>query len=135
MSPFIYDATVRMYDTDAAGILYFASQFRLAHDAFEALLDAEGFSLKHLFSTSEFLFVIVHAESDYKDSLRLGDPVSLHTHVSRIGTTSFTMHYDIYHGEILAGSVETVHVCIDKDTRKKRSIPDNYRRALETYHD
>lgn len=136
MKTFIHQSVVRMYDTDAAGIIYFSSQFRLAHDAFEALMDAEGFSLRDLFSTSPFLFVIVHAESDYMDSLRLGDIVTIHVSVSRVGSSSFTMHYELYSDDVHKGRVETVHVCIDRETRRKEPIPSLYREALTSYrHD
>lgn len=129
--------TVRMYDTDAAGILYFGSQFRFAHDAFEALLAEEGFTFQHLFEKSPFIFVIVHAESDYKHSLHVGDQLEVETEVSHIGTTSFTLSYSFYkkteNEPILAGTAKTIHVCIDKITRKKRLLAPEYVNALAKY--
>ncbi|MBU1694514.1 MAG: hypothetical protein KJ726_01965 [Verrucomicrobia bacterium] len=36
---------VRMHDTDAAGIIFFTSQLRMAHEAFESFLDSVGLGL------------------------------------------------------------------------------------------
>ncbi len=117
--------TVRMYDTDAAGILYFGNQFRFAHDAFETIMAKSGFSFQQFFDHEPFLFVIVHAESDYLASLHVGDDIIVTTWVDHIGTTSFQVVYDIAKGPDIVGRVKTVHVCIDKQTRKKRPIPDS----------
>lgn len=115
---------VRMHDTDAAGILYFPRQFRFCHDAFEDLFDAMGFSYKDLFHNLNFSFVVVHAESDYKVSLVVGDKLDVHIHLVKIGTTSLTFAYEIFkEGAILTGSAKTVHVCIDRKKRVKMPVP------------
>ena len=129
--------TVRMYDTDAAGILYFGSQFRFAHDAFESLMASEGFTFQRLFEIEPFIFVIVHAESDYQQFMHVGDQLEVETEVAHIGTTSFSLAYSFYkktaNGPILAGTAKTVHVCIDKITRKKRLLAPEYAELLVKY--
>lgn len=123
-----------MYDTDAAGILYFANQFRFAHDAFESLMASEGLNFQQMFEVEPFLFVIVHAESDYKISLKVGDPITVRTWIENIGTTSFSIAYHIYkNDEILVGTAKTVHVCIDKHTREKTPIPEKPLGFLRKY--
>lgn len=125
--------TVRMYDTDAAGILYFGNQFRFAHDAFETLMHEEGLTFQDLFEREPFMFVIVHAESDYLSSLHVGDPIVVQTWVSHIGTTSFHISYEILKGDQLMGRAKTIHVCIDKSTRGKQVFPPKVRGFLEKY--
>lgn len=124
---------VRMHDTDMAGILYFPRQFRFAHEAFEDLVESIGFSFDHLFRTMPFVFVIVHAEADYMQPLHVGDKLRVELHVQKIGTTSFTIHYNIFRGKELTGTALTTHVCLDTHTRKKIHIPEEFRIALEKY--
>lgn len=124
-----------MHDTDMAGILYFARQFRFVHDAFEDFIASEGLNLDTVFREEPFLFVIVHAEADYYHSVRVGDELEIHLAVERIGNTSFTMSYKIFRisGHQLIGSAKTVHVCIEKSSRTKAALPAAFVPSLEKY--
>jgi 1,4-dihydroxy-2-naphthoyl-CoA hydrolase len=131
---FISYNKVRMHDTDMAGILYFAKQFRYVHDALEDLVEKEGFSFDYLFNNSEFVFVIVHAEADYLESVKVGDILEVHVEVEKLGNTSFTMSYKIFKAnDTLMGKAKTVHVCLDAKNRQKVSIPDNLRTVFKKY--
>lgn len=131
---FIAYNKVRMHDTDMAGILYFARQFRFVHDALEDFAESEGYGLHHLFHSKDFVFVIVHAEADYLTTLRVGDELEVHLTVERIGNSSFTLDYQIYKSDaVLCGTAKTVHVTLDSKTRKKIPIPQELRKSLEKY--
>ena len=134
MTKFKHENAVRMYDTDAAGILYFASQFRFVHDSFEALMEHEGVSIQDMFKKSDVIFVIVNANSDYIQPLTLGDKLTIYCHVKRIGATSVTFFYELFKDEELVGKAETTHVCLNKISRTKQVIPDSFRDKLEKYH-
>jgi len=113
-----------MHETDAAGVLFFANQFRLVHDAYETLLESSGLSLKDLLENSAFHLPVVHAETDFKAPLRVGDKVVVRLNVKKTGNTSFTLAHEIYKdGTLLTGAGETVHVCIDKNTGVKIPLP------------
>jgi 1,4-dihydroxy-2-naphthoyl-CoA hydrolase len=133
MVKFIAKNKVRMHDTDMAGILYFARQFRYAHDALEDLLEQEGISFHDLFTEETYAFVIVHCEGDYYMPLRVGDNLEIHLHVEHIGSTSFSLHYDIFRGAELVGTAKTVHVTIDRVERVKIPIPETLRNSLSKY--
>lgn len=124
-----------MHDTDMAGILYFARQFRFAHDTFEDFLESEGVHMDRTFREGKFVFVIVHAEADYLISLRVGDPLEIHLSFERIGTTSFTVAYKIFRlpTQELVGTVKTVHVCIDSKTRTKCPLSEAFLPSLKKY--
>lgn len=124
---FIAQNQVRMHDTDMAGLLYFARQFRFAHDALEDFFASEGYDFDRIFHREDFVFVIVHAEADYYASLKVGDKLEIHLSITHIGNTSFTIQYEIYRGSELIGSVKTVHVCLEAKTRTKIAIPDHIR--------
>lgn len=131
---FVAKNKVRMHDTDMAGILYFPRQFRFAHDALEDFVESEGFSFKQVFNEEKFVFVIVHCEADYYSHLRVGDEVNVHVFVERIGSSSFTMVYELYkldHSHV--GSAKTIHVTIDRVSREKIPIPSILRKTLEKH--
>lgn len=121
---FITHNKVRMHDTDMAGILYFARQFRFVHDALEELVEKEGLDFDTLFNRSDFVFVIVHVEADYLAPVKVGDVLEVQVEVENLGVSSFTMSYTIYKGKkVLMGKAKTVHVCLDAKTRKKIPLP------------
>lgn len=131
---FITKNKVRMHDTDMAGILYFPRQFRFAHDALEDMVESEGLGFDQMFTREDFVIVIVHAESDYITPLRVGDSLEIHVGVERIGTSSFTVHYQIFKADkTLTGTAKTVHVTLDRKTRKKVPIPEKARKMLMKY--
>lgn len=131
---FITYNKVRMHDTDMAGILYFAKQFRYVHDALEDLVEKEGFNFDYLFNNSDFVFVIVHAEADYLEPVKVGDLLEVHVEVESMGTSSFTMSYKIFKAnDTLIGKAKTVHVCLDAKTRTKIPIPDSLRNVFQKY--
>lgn len=132
---FIAQNTVRMHDTDMAGILYFARQFRFAHDALEDFMHSEGVKFQDLFKKKEYAFVIVHAEADYIAPVQVGDFLEVHLTVARLGVTSFTLNYQIYRksDNLLIGTAETVHVTIDPKTRKKIHLPAKLKTLLSKH--
>lgn len=131
---FIAQNVVRMHDTDMAGILYFAKQFRYAHDALEDFVASEGLSFDLVFHGDHFVFVIVHCEADYLSPLRVGDKLEVHLSVEHVGTTSFTISYGIFRKKKeLVGTAKTVHVTLDAKTRKKIPIPDLLRKKLQKH--
>lgn len=131
---FIANNKVRMHDTDMAGILYFPRQFRFAHDALEDFVESEGFDFDALFHEANFVFVIVHCEADYYASMRVGDKLEIHVSVEKIGTTSFTMLYRIYREGKEVGSAKTVHVTLERLSRKKIPLPHEFREMLKKHH-
>lgn len=130
---FISNNRVRVHDTDLAGILYFARQFRFCHDAWEEFIETSGYSFRDIIQLSKHLFVVVHAESDYYNSITAGDPLQVEVRVSHIGNTSFTMAYKIYREGELIGQAKIAHVCLNFKTRIKETIPDDFRKLLQEY--
>jgi 1,4-dihydroxy-2-naphthoyl-CoA hydrolase len=125
---------VRLRDTDAAGMVFFVNYFNFAHETYELFLEENGYSPRRIIQQDSFLLPIVHAESDYHQMIGLEDEITIVLSVNRIGKTSFALVYDYFlENQELVGSVKTVHVCLDKSTLKKRSIPSELRQALKKY--
>lgn len=112
---------IRLRDTDATGVLYFTEQLRMALEAFE-----DRFSLREMIEAQNFLMPIVHAESDYFAPLKVGDEVEISASCTKIGTSSFTLHYRFFcpKRQIEVGRVSIVHVTVSKETEKSIPIPD-----------
>ncbi|MGA8164425.1 MAG: thioesterase family protein [Waddliaceae bacterium] len=125
---------VRMHDIDMAGILYFSRQFRFVHEALEDFMENEGYPFKTIFHDNKFLFVIVHCEADYLAPLKIGDAIEIHLTTKKIGATSFSLFYDIFdESKKRVGTAETVHVVLDRGSRKKIPIPDQLRKMLQKH--
>jgi 1,4-dihydroxy-2-naphthoyl-CoA hydrolase len=123
---------VRMSDTDMAGILYFAHQFQFVHTTLEDFFEKIGLPIHQMFHESPFVFVIVHAAGDYHKPLQVGDLLTIEMCLKKVGRTSFESHFEVKRSGELVGKVQTVHVCLDRLTRKKMEIPLQFRSTLQT---
>ncbi len=129
---FEHRATVRLHHTDAAGIIYFANQFQIAHDAFETFMEQAGLGVRRILAAGEYMLPIVHAESDFKQPLRVGDALVVQLTCERIGDTSFTLCSRLFRADgAEAGRVKIIHVAVASATWKKRPLPDDLRLILE----
>lgn len=129
---FVYRTQIRLKDTDATGVLYFAEQFRMAQEAFEEFLKERGFGLGQLLN-SPYLLPVVHAEADFLAPVMVGDELSISLKVAKIGTSSVTLHCTFHDPErkIDVGRVEIVHVVVDREKRSSVPIPDFLKRVFE----
>ena len=125
---------VRLHDTDAAGILFFANQFVFVHDAYEKLLQLIGLPIASVLHSEQFILPIVHAESQYLKPLTVGDEITIAAQVAKIGETSFVLEYELFgaDGE-LVGKARTVHVAVGKKTQGKIALPEKLQRALKAF--
>ena len=131
---FTYHTQIRLHDTDAAGLIFFANQFKIIHDAYELLLEKFGFSFPQMLKGGKYFLPIVHAESDYKAPLFVGDKITVAIKVGHIGASSFSFEYTIRNDhKTIVGTAKTIHVTINPKTHKKVSLPAKLRAALEQY--
>ena len=130
---FIYKTKIRLHDTDAAGIIFFANQFKIVHDAYEDLLEKLGWSFQTMLHRTTYFLPIVHAESDYRLPVLVGDKITISISVGHIGNSSFSFKYTLKRGKTLVGTAKTVHVSINQKTRKKTILPSALCKALEKY--
>jgi 1,4-dihydroxy-2-naphthoyl-CoA hydrolase len=129
---FVYHTTIRLHNTDAAGIMFFAEFFTLAHDAYESFMESIGYPFAPLLKQSEFLLPIVHAEADYKKSLLTGDKVKIQLTTEKIGDSSFILAYTISRNDSdIVGTVKTVHALIDKRDGQKKTLMPELREKLK----
>jgi len=134
MTVFSNEVAVRLQDTDAAGILFFANQFIYAHETYEMLMEEIGLSFKSILDHENYLIPLVHAESNYYEPLSVGQRLSVELSVENIGDTSFTLSYKLKSADgIVVGDCRTVHVTINSKSGKKIPLPAKLRDGLERF--
>jgi 1,4-dihydroxy-2-naphthoyl-CoA hydrolase len=126
-----FEFPIRMRHTDAAGVMFFAKKIELAHDAYEAYVEAIGSPLPPDMLSQPIILPIVHVSADYRAPLRLNDRVHISVAVEKVGTRSFAMRYDFraVDGTDL-GPAKTVHVAMERDTGHSIRIPEAIRERL-----
>lgn len=121
---FTYRRKIRLQETDAAGILFFANYFVLFHEAFESFLDAAGIELAKIIRGNKYLLPIARAEADYSAPLFLGDTIEIKLTIEQINKSSFVILSSfIKSNKTCAAALKTIHVAVDAKTRKKIPLP------------
>ncbi len=126
--------TIKLHDTDAAGILFFSNQFKIVHDIYEKFLAKIGYPLRDRFERRDFYLPIVRAEADFLQTLKVGDTLEVELQVAAIGESSFTLKYSLTDLDgIVVGTARTVHVTVDPETMQKIDLPPDFRHRLTAY--
>ncbi|MBW2319215.1 MAG: hypothetical protein JRF24_11180 [Deltaproteobacteria bacterium] len=80
----------------------------------------------------DFLLPIVHAEADYKGGLCLGDEFDIFLK-SEVGDSSFVLSYSFKDSDgNVSAEIKTVHVSVNKETKKKIPLSEKLRKGLLT---
>ena len=129
---FKYETTVKLYDTDAAGIVFFGNYLRIAHDAYQTFLEESGIDLAKALRERKIMLPIVHTEADYLQPAVVGDRLTIQLTCSKISEHSFVLRYLVKgrDGADLA-TVSTVHVMIELTGNQKIPLPPPLRLMLE----
>ena len=127
---------IRFDDVDGAGIVYYPRFLHLCHAAFEDFFDAVApFSYPDLIAVRRLGFPTVHIEADFKAPLSYGDTAVVTLGVTKIGTSSMTLRYEIRrkHDSALAFVATITTVLIDLDTKRPLPLTDELRTVLGRY--
>lgn len=131
---FEYQTSVKLHQTDAAGLLFFGHQFTICHDTYELFMESIRADFATLFKAKDYQLAIAHAESDFKKPLYVGDRLRVELTVARAGESSYTINYRLFDPSgTLAGTASTVHVCVDKETQKSRPLPEDLKKELQKH--
>ena len=119
----IYETTLRLGQTDSAGIAYYVSVFDIIHECYESFLDIAA-----ILKEGKYLLPIVHAEADYRAVMELSDRITVEMELGGTGRSSYTLMYRLVNqrGEVVA-EAKTVHSVLDHENRKSIEMPDSIR--------
>jgi acyl-CoA thioester hydrolase len=76
-------------DTDCGGVVYYANYLKYFERARTEYLESRGWSVASLMEQGT-VFVVVHAEADYRSPARYGETLVIETVVSDMTAASFT---------------------------------------------
>ena len=107
-----FETPIRLGLTDAAGVVYFARVFDLAHVAYEDFLDAIGHPLPPELRFDAAGMPVVEARARYTAPLRLGDRAVIAVRITELGSTTFTTESSISVDGAVHAVVTLKHVMI-----------------------
>jgi len=125
--------TARLRHTDAAGVVYFARYFELAHEAYEQALAEGGMPLTPEVLSAGVLLPIVHAEADYAAPLHLGDEVEVTLSVEDVRERLFTLVFEFQRAGVRVCRVRTVHVAVRREDFTATSLPEGVREIVSRW--
>lgn len=140
MNKFTIEERVRWGDVDAAGIIFYGSYIRFFEIAETELFRAVGLPYGKMFDELNIWLPRVHLECDFHRAAKMDDLLEVSVYAGKIGRTSLRLNFEVRRkneaGEIEEKLMATAHfvlVSTDRENLKPLPIPDELRRALETY--
>lgn len=128
-----YRYRVRLADTDAAGVVYFASLMSICHIAYEETLITRGINLQQWVKEGTIAIPILHGEIDCLRPIYWGDLVLITLTPHFLSETELVIAYELSaEAEIkkILAKGQTKHVCINPQTRQRFPFPEQFREAL-----
>jgi acyl-CoA thioester hydrolase len=121
----------RFAETDAMQVVYYAEYFVWFEVARTELFRSIGMPYTVISRKKGFHTPVVEAHADYKASARYDDEVAVRGWVSRVGTSSFRIDYEVTKPprKQLLCTGHTVHVFVGEDGKPK-AIPTDIRKTL-----
>lgn len=129
MTRFTTDIQMRFRDIDGMGHVnnaVYLSYAELARTQFYMQVAKKR-------SLDEIDFILAHVDIDFESQAVWGDQIQVAVWPSKIGTSSFTLSYDISEkrtGRILARA-KSVLVTYDYEKKRSKLIPPDFRKVLE----
>lgn len=124
---FSYSRTVYLADTDAAGVVYFASVMNMCHEAYEESLAKAGINWHQFLTNSMVAIPIVHAEVSFFRPMFCGDKLLIQLVSKQINDHKFAIDYQIFSTSSSKKPLaqgHTKHTCINTQTRDKANLPE-----------
>jgi acyl-CoA thioester hydrolase len=131
MAPYLHPVTVRYLEVDQQGVVFNAWYLAYFDDALTGFLADRGFPYAVLMAAGCDV-QLVHTELDWSGSLGFGDAVTVAVRAEKVGTTSFTLAFEVAKNGVTVCSARTVYVVIGLDGSGKRPIPPLLRAALSS---
>ena len=121
-----FPRTVRLSDTDAAGVVYFANVLVMCHEAYEESLIRAGINFQELVNSSTTALPIVHSSVDFFRPMYCGDSLLIQLNPKQLQGSEFEVVYEIFPAgkEKSSAKAITKHVCIDLSQRKRTPLPE-----------
>ena len=114
-----YIRTAKYYETDQMGIIHHSNYIRWMEEARIDVLSQMGYPYRK-FEEMGFLSPVLHADCEYKKSVKFDDEVKITVSLQELGRVKFTLRYDIYNlseGGVLSAYGTTTHCFLKNNGR------------------
>ena len=139
MPSFTATRRVEFRDTDAAGIMHFASFFPLMESVEREFFRHLGLSVLAKDDAGPFSWPRVNAQCEFQSEVHFEDVLTVTLTISRLGTKSVTYKFDVREGERLVAEGQMTAVCCrlpaTGGTLQSIPIPDDIAAKLRPYCD
>ncbi len=125
---FFIENRIYYHDTDAGGVVYYATYLHHLEEGRNEYLRGRGIDLAQ-WARRGVEFPVVHLEAEYRSPARYGDLIRIYTRVEKIGNASLHFFQEIRRGEIVLVKAKTIWACVGKDF-KAQPVPEEIRRVL-----
>ena len=116
MEPYLHH--VQYYETDRMGITHHSNYIRWMEEARIDLMNQMGYPYRR-FEEMGYLSPVLHAECEYKKSVKFDDEVKIVVSLQEFGRLKFTLKYEIYNmsqGGVLSAVGSTRHCFLNSKT-------------------
>lgn len=93
MKPYIIKA--RYYETDRMGIIHHSNYIRWMEEARIDMMNQMGYPYRR-FEEMGYLSPVLHAECEYKKSVKFDDEIHINVTLQELGKLKFTLKYEMY---------------------------------------
>lgn len=123
---------IRVYyeDTDAGGVVYYASYWRFCERARTEWLRALGVDQHALMDDRGLAFVVRSVQGDYLKPARLDDMITVTTETDTVRRASLIFLQHVTRGAEVLFSARVTVACVDLRRSRPVPIPDILRRSL-----
>ncbi len=127
-----FEVDTRYYHFDQQGVVFNMWYLAYMEDARNAFFSQSGYPLEALLASGHDIQV-VNVNVSWKAAIRYGDKARIEVSSVRLGTTSITLGYRIYSGDLLSALASSTYVIVDAAISGKAPLPDPMRAALAGY--
>jgi acyl-CoA thioesterase FadM len=122
---FRYPTTISLFDTDASGLLFYGSLFRLTQSCFEALLSTKNLPIDRWITGDLPALPVRKVDAEYRAPLRAGAQIEVSITNISIGTTSLTVTYSVVDVDTQTecATATITHVALDRAEKKSIALP------------
>ena len=127
---------VRIYyeDTDAGGIVYYASYLRFMERARTEWLRHLGYESNQLAQRNGALFAVRSIKVDYFSPARLNDYLGITVQLKHCGGASLRLRQDVLRGSTRLCAADLRLACLDATSLAPRRLPGSLARELKAWN-
>jgi acyl-CoA thioester hydrolase len=128
--PFHWPVRVYWEDTDAGGVVYYATYLKFMERARSEWLRAYGFEQDTLRDEAGVVFVVRRVEVDYLSPARFNDQIEVSVELHEVGRASLSVEQALTRGATRLVSARVTLACVDAARFKPVKIPSPIIQAL-----